>query len=84
MARAMGEDVDALPAEQRPAAFLTALGKLIAGAGLAGLKLTDFGIRPDECPELARNAHENMGGLFQVDPYQLSVQDTVAIFQAAF
>jgi alcohol dehydrogenase len=84
MARAMGEDVDALPAEQRPAAFLAALGKLIAGAGLAGLKLTDFGIRPDECPELARNAHENMGGLFQVDPYQLSVQDTVAIFHAAF
>lgn len=84
MARAMGEDVDALPAAERPRAFIVALKKLIAANGLADLKLSDYGITREELPALARNAHETMGGLFEVDRYTLSLDDTIAIFEKAW
>ena len=84
MARAMGEDLEALPAENRPEAFITALKKLISACGLDELKMSDFGIVEDDIPELARNARENMGGLFELDRYELSLEDTMAILKAAY
>lgn len=84
MARAMGEDVAALPASQRPAAFITALKKLIAASGLDGLKMSDYGVRREEIPALAQNAHDTMGGLFQVDRHKLSFDETVEIFEKAY
>lgn len=84
MARAMGENVDALPASERPAAFITALKKLIAASGLDGLTMSDFGVRRDEIPALAKNARDTMGGLFEVDRYKLSFDDTATIFENAY
>jgi alcohol dehydrogenase len=84
MARAMGEDVDALPREKGAEAFITALDKLIVACGMNTLKMSDHGITKVELPELAKNAHENMGGLFEVDRYKLSFEDTVGIFERAF
>ncbi len=84
MARAMGKDVDALPADQRPAAFITALKKLIAACGLDGLKMSDYGVRREEIPALAKNARDTMGGLFELDRYKLSFEDTVTIFEKAY
>lgn len=84
MARAMGEDVDALPADQRPAAFITALKKLIAACGLGDLKMSDYGVRREEIPALAKNARDTMGGLFDLDRYKLSFDDTVKIFEDAY
>jgi len=84
MARAMGEDVAALPASQRPAAFITALKKLIAASGLEGLKMSDYGVRREEIPALAQNARDTMGGLFEVDRHKLSFDETVEIFEKAY
>ncbi len=84
MARAMGENVDALPASERPAAFITALKKLIAASGLDGLKMSDYGVRREEIPALAKNARDTMGGLFEVDRYKLSSADTEMIFANAY
>lgn len=84
MARAMGENVDLLPEDERPKAFIKALRKLIAACNLDELKMSDFGIKQDELPTLARNARETMGGLFDVDRYKLSFDETVQIFQGAF
>lgn len=84
MARAMGEDVDALPAEQRPAAFITALKKLIAACSLDSLRMSDFGVRREEIPALAKNARDTMGGLFELDRYRLSFEDTMQIFENAY
>lgn len=84
MARAMGQDVDALPESERPQAFLVALGKLIAECGLENLKMSAFGIRREELPTLARNARETMGGLFDLDRYRLSFDETVDILSAAY
>jgi alcohol dehydrogenase len=84
MARAMGENVDALPEAERPKAFITALDKLIVACGMKGLKMSDYGIAKEELPELAKNAHETMGGLFGFDRYTLCLEDTVRIFEMAF
>ena len=84
MARAMGENVDALPAGERPAAFIAALKKLIAACGLDTLKMSDYGVRREEIPALAQNARATMGGLFEVDRYTLSLEDTVTIFENAY
>jgi alcohol dehydrogenase len=84
MARAMGENVDALPANERPAAFITALKKLIAGAGLEGLKMSNYGIRREEIPTLAQNARDTMGGLFELDRHKLSFEETKQILENAY
>lgn len=84
MARAMGENVDALPASERPAAFITALKKLIARSGLEGLKMSDYGIRREEIPTLAQNARDTMGGLFELDRHKLSFEETKQILENAY
>ena len=84
MARAMGENVDALPAGERPAAFITALKKLIARSGLEGLKMSDYGIRREEIPTLAQNARDTMGGLFELDRHKLSFEETKQILENAY
>jgi alcohol dehydrogenase len=84
MARAMGENVDALPANERPAAFITALKKLISGSGLEGLKMSDYGIRREEIPTLAQNARDTMGGLFELDRHKLSFEETKQILENAY
>jgi alcohol dehydrogenase len=33
---------------------------------------------------LAKNAMETMGGLFQVDPYKLSFDEVVSIYERCF
>ena len=84
MARAMGEDVDSLPKEKRPEAFIAALQKLISACGLDGLRMSDYNIKKEDIPNLAKNARETMGPLFELDRYTLSFDDTVAILEKAY
>jgi alcohol dehydrogenase len=85
LAKAMGEDIDQLPTlKEKAMAFITALKKLIAGAGQKDLHLSQFGISKEEAPALAKNAMETMGGLFTVDPYELSYDDVVSIYEGCF
>jgi alcohol dehydrogenase len=85
LAEAMGENISELKSkEERAAAFITALKKLIKNVGLEGLHLSNFGISIDECEKFAKNAFENMGGLFQLDPYKLSFEEVVSIYKACF
>lgn len=84
MAQAMGENVAALPETQRPQAFIEALKKLLAACGLDGLKMSDFGITRDEIPLLAKNARETMGGLFELDRYKLTLEDTITILERSY
>ncbi len=84
MARAMGEKVDELPDEKNPYAFVEALKKLKAGCGVDGLKMSDFGISKADIPKLAQNARDTMGGLFGVDRYRLSLEETVEIMEKAY
>lgn len=84
MARAMGRDVDALPEIERPMAFVTALKKLIKDIGMADMKLSDYGVSKSEAPALAENAMDAMGFLFTLDPYTLSKEEVIEIFEGCF
>lgn len=84
MAKAMGVDVDSLPAEDRPLSFVKALVQLQEACGVRDLKMSDYGIRKEDIPALAANARETMGGLFGCDPYSLSYEETVEIMMNAY
>ena len=79
MAQAMG-----VKDPKQPGDFISALVKLQEDCGVADLKMSDFGITPDELRPLAENALQTMPGLFAADRYQLTVDDCVAIYQAAY
>ncbi len=79
MAKVMGME-DA----KEPMDFIVALEKLIEDCGVADLKMSNYGITPDEFEVLANNAMETMGALFMCDRAVLSVDDCVAIFKDAY
>ena len=82
MARAMGVDVDALPQAERPMAFIAALKRLIRDIGADDLSTTAFKLSKDMAPALADNALDAMGPLFELDPYRLSRDEVVGIYQS--
>lgn len=85
MARAMGVNVDALSQEDRAASFIKALHNLMAACGVADLKMSDWGIRREDCDMLAETAHYIMPGMFQEnDRYHMSVEETADIFRNAY
>ncbi len=84
MAKAMGEDVSGLSRDEKPAAFVRALVKLQKACNVDGLKMSAFGVEAKEIPGLAENAWSAMGGLFKVDPYRLSMDETIQIMKNAY
>lgn len=76
MAKAMGME-DAT----KPEDFLTVLEKLLEDCHVADLKMSDYGITPDEFPKMADNAMGPMGGLFACDRVQLTKEDCISIYQ---
>ncbi len=84
MAHMMGETTDGLPEGEKPYAFIHALQKLKKECGVDNLKMSDYGIRPDEMEKLARNAHKTMGNLFAMDRYTLSLKENIEIFKEAY
>ncbi len=79
MARVMG-----IPDADKPEDFLTALAALQEACGVADLKMSDYGITPDEFMTLAVNARETMGGLFLANPCPLNDEDCAGIFAKAY
>ena len=77
MAAAMGM-------EAKPENFVKALVKLQKDCGVDDLKMSDYGITRDEIEKLAENAKYAMGGLFDMDRYELSQKDTIAIMEKAY
>lgn len=69
---------------KEPSDFLTILAKLQADCRVYGLKMSDYGIRPDEFDLLAENARATMGGLFMSDRVPLSSQECAAIFADSY
>ena len=79
MAKALGKaDAD------KPEDFLTALKELQEACGVADLKMSDYGITPDEFETMAINAKETMGGLFNSDRKQLTTEDCVKIYKDSY
>ena len=79
MARAMGK-ADANKASD----FIDALKELQKACGVDDLKMSDYGITPDEFPKMVQNTRDAMGFLLQFDPVQLSDEDMIAIYQKSY
>lgn len=79
MAKAMGME-DA----KDPMDFITMLVKLQEECGVADLKVSDYGIRPEEFENMAKNAKDTMGKLFLFDRSELSIEDCIAIYEASY
>lgn len=79
MAKAMGKE-DATEAMD----FVTALVDLQKACGVDDLKMSDFGITPDEFPKFAANARSTMGILFKMDRIQLTDEDLVKIYTESY
>ena len=79
MAQAMG-----MPEAADPMDFITMLDRLQRDCGVSGLRMSDYGIAPEEFGKMAHNARETMGFLFQCDRAELSVEDCVSIYRKSY
>ena len=68
----------------KPEDFLVALKKLQSDCGVDNLKMSDYGITPDEFVKFAQNAKDAMGFLFAGDRIKLSVEDCADIYKKSF
>jgi alcohol dehydrogenase len=84
LARAMGENVDALPEKDQAMAFITGLKKLIANIGLDRHSLSEYGIQKEDLPKFAKNAFDTMGKLFELTPIELKLEDVETIYENAY
>ena len=69
---------------EKPEDFITALVRLQEDCNVADLKMSDYGIDPDEFPKMAQNARDTLGPNFLNDPCQLSNVDCVKIYQKSY
>ena len=69
---------------KEPADFLKALDKLQRDCGVDELKMSDYGIKPEEFAGMTANAKDCMALLFEFDPAPLGNEDCVAIYQASY
>ena len=78
LAKALGKE-DADKAQD----FITALDGLMAACGVHDLKMSDYGIHPDEFPAMVASARA-MGGLFMADPTELTDDQLLKIYQDSY
>lgn len=79
MARVMG-----MPEANAPQDFITALDALQQACGVAELKMSDYGISPDEFPKMTANAKDSMSFLFANDRVPFSDEDCIALYEQSY
>lgn len=68
----------------KPQDFITMLVKLQQDCGVADLKMSDYGITPDDFDKMAANARETGGGLFATTPCELTHEDCMKIYERSY
>lgn len=79
IARALGH-ADA----QKPEDFIAALADLQKRCNVSELRLSGYGVRPEDFGKIVDNAIDTMGGLFRVDPRPLSREDMIGILEESY
>lgn len=79
MAKALGKK-DATQAMD----FVEALAELQKACGVAELKMSDYGITPEEFGRMVENARYACGGGFEVDSVELTDADCMKIYQDSY
>lgn len=64
--------------------FVDALCQLQKECGVDNLKMSDYGIKEDDLPKMAKNAMETMAGLFAVDPYKFTVDEVLEVLKKSY
>lgn len=64
--------------------FITALVRLQEACGVAELKMSEYGIQPDEFEKFMRNTRDVMGVMFTSDRIQMTDADIVQIFADSY
>lgn len=79
MAKALGKKDAKIPMD-----FVTELFALQEACGVANLRMSDYGIEKEDLEKYVINARETMGGLFEVDPVQISNKDVLWILEKSY
>ncbi|HBU11639.1 MAG TPA: alcohol dehydrogenase [Clostridiales bacterium] len=79
MAKALGKSN-----AKHPMDFVAALRDLMQACDVDTLTMSDYGITREELPHLAQAARDTMGGLFTVDPCEVSLQDEIRIYEESY
>ena len=79
MARFLGK-ADA----KEPEDFITALKELEDACGVGELKMSEYGITPDEFMKMAKNARATMGVLFNNDPAETTDDEIAGIYERSY
>lgn len=69
---------------RKPSDIVKALGMLQKACGVDDLKMSDYGITPDEFAKFSENAHSAMARLFTNDRIQLDDAAVISIYQASY
>ena len=64
--------------------FIAALDAFLRACGVGELKMSDYGITPDEFPKMVQNAKSAMAGLFRFDRAPLSDGDCLEIYERSY
>ena len=67
-----------------PMDFIYGLRDLKEKCGVADLKMSDYGITPDEFPTFAKEARTAMGGLFECDLIDIPEEDVIKIYEDSY
>lgn len=84
MARAAGLHLDGLSVPEQAEAFVRAMAGLQKACGVDDLKMSGFGIKKADIPALLKNARDTMGGLFELDRFQLSDAQAESILEDSY
>ena len=68
----------------KPEDFIDALVRLQIDCGVHDLRMSDYGITEGEFEEMAKNAKFTMGGLFESDRCELTIEDCIEIYKKSF
>ena len=68
----------------RPSDFVDALVYMQKECGVDNIKLSEYGISPTDFPRFADNATNAMGGLFMLDPRQLTTPEIIKIYSDSY
>lgn len=79
MAQFMGKE-----AASKPEDLVTALADLMRACEVDTLKLSDYGVTPEEFPKMADNAATAVAGLFKADRRLMSRDECIGIYKAAY
>lgn len=79
MAKAMGYET-----AEKPEDFITALKTLRTECNLDNLKLSDYGVKPEEFPMIAKHARTDSGGLYDYDPCEFTDEDAIKVLEKSY